>query len=563
MTQKEALDILKMGHSVFLTGAAGAGKTHTLRAYIAWLREEGIETAITASTGIAATHLGGTTIHSWSGLGVRDKLSAQDIDELESRQYLWKRYETTKVLIIDEISMLHHFRFDLLDKLARSFKRNELPFGGMQVVVCGDFFQLPPVSRMGEPPAFFAYSSDAWKNLGLKICYLTEQHRQNDDAFLSVLGDIRSGDVTDDTLEHLRGRYMKEAVSAVQPTKLSTHNENVDAINERELAKIGGDLQIFNMTSHGRKNLVEALKKSCLAPEALGLKAAARVMFVKNNFEKGYVNGTLGEVQAFDDFDAPVVKMANGKHVQVSPESWKVDEDGKTKAEISQMPLRLAWAITIHKSQGMSLDAAEIDLSRSFAPGMGYVALSRVRTLAGIKLLGLGPNALVIHPEVRERDVQFQEESKAAVRDLEALGAKAIAERIADFVFKNSTGKKKSEEEETLDSLPTHIQTKLLIAEKLPLAEIAMQRELKTETIISHIEKLLEEKHEIDIEHIRPAHFKGALFEKISKAFKESLAKNKDFRLAPVKALLDAQKQKVSYEDLRLARLFLELTDEE
>jgi DNA replication protein DnaC len=150
MTQNEALDILKMGKHVFLTGAPGAGKTHTLRAYISYLKEKHIPVAVTASTGIAATHLGGTTIHAWSGLGIKDTLSAQDIDEMEERKYLWERYEKTKVLIIDEISMLHHFRFDLLDKLVRSFKRKDIPFGGMQVVLCGDFFQLPPISRAGE-----------------------------------------------------------------------------------------------------------------------------------------------------------------------------------------------------------------------------------------------------------------------------------------------------------------------------------------------------------------------------------------------------------------------------
>jgi hypothetical protein len=283
--------------------------------------------------------------------------------------------------------MLHHFRFDLLDQLARAFKRNNLPFGGMQVILCGDFFQLPPVSRPGEPEAHFAYRSKIWKEMDLKICYLTEQHRQNDDIFLGVLNDIRNNNVSEDTLLHLKSRYKKEPVSSVPPTKLSTHNENVDQINDVELGKIKGDEKLFEMNSRGKANIVEALKKSCLAPEHLVLKIGARVMFVKNSFEKKFANGTLGIIEGFSGAGFPLVKTASGKLIEATPMNWIIEEDGKIKAEIMQIPLRLAWAITVHKSQGMSLDAAEIDLSRSFAFGMGYVALSRVRSLNGLKLL--------------------------------------------------------------------------------------------------------------------------------------------------------------------------------
>ena len=209
MTQNEALEILKMGHNVFLTGPAGSGKTHTLKAFIEYIKENNIPTAITASTGIAATHLGGVTIHSWSGLGIRDNLTSADLENLESKPYLFKRYEQVKVLIIDEISMLHHFRFDLLNTLGKVFKRSLLPFGGIQVVLCGDFFQLPPVSRPNEPEAYFAYRSKVWGEMDLKICYLEEQHRQSDDSFLGLLNDIRQNNVTEDTLELLKEMVLK------------------------------------------------------------------------------------------------------------------------------------------------------------------------------------------------------------------------------------------------------------------------------------------------------------------------------------------------------------------
>ena len=147
MLQSEALDILKMGRNVFLTGPAGSGKTHVLNAYVQYLKSHAVYVAVTASTGIAATHLGGQTIHSWSGLGVRDKLTDRDIEDLMERQYLYKRFDRTKVLIIDEVSMLHHFRLDLIEWICRQMKHNEKPFGGMQIILSGDFFQLPPVTR--------------------------------------------------------------------------------------------------------------------------------------------------------------------------------------------------------------------------------------------------------------------------------------------------------------------------------------------------------------------------------------------------------------------------------
>ena len=177
MTQKDALDILKMGYNCYITGAAGSGKTHLLNEYIKFLKNKGVEAGITASTGIAATHMGGTTIHSWSGLGIRDNLTEYDLEDLESKKYLYDRFKNTDVLIIDEVSMLHHFRLDLIERIARHLKRNQLPFGGMQVILCGDFFQLPPVSRVGERESLFSYKSETWKKLNLKICYLEEQHR--------------------------------------------------------------------------------------------------------------------------------------------------------------------------------------------------------------------------------------------------------------------------------------------------------------------------------------------------------------------------------------------------
>ena len=551
MTQKEALDVMKMGHNVFLTGAAGSGKTHTISQYIDYLKKNDIGIAITASTGIAATHIGGMTIHAWSGLGVRSELTSHDIDELESRQYLWKRYEATQVLIIDEVSMLHDFRLDLIDRLCRAFKRNEDPFGGMQIILCGDFFQLPPVTRFGEGSADFIHGSRVWREMGLKICYLEEQHRQNDEKYLSILNAIRNNEVEEDIYELLTSRFNAVSDGKIIPTKLYTHNIDVDAENDLELAKIQGVGKEYKMDSHGSKGLVETLKKTCLAPEKLFLKKGARVMFVKNNYEKGYANGTLGEVVAFDSSGFPIVEVASGKRITVGAESWRVEEEGKVRAEILQIPLRLAWAITVHKSQGLSLDAAEINLSKSFVSGMGYVALSRVRSLEGLRLLGLNRNALTVNESVLEFDRYLKQESEKLVTTIEHLGKKEIEGRQQEFLKKISPSKKSKEEK-----LPTHYKTKLLIAEKLPLKDIAEAREMSIDTIISHVEKLIEESKtngvdlDFDIEYLRKGILSDAKLESILNAFKESFQKHGDYRLAPVKYKLG---NSCSYVEIRLA----------
>ncbi len=575
MLQVDALEILKMGHNVFLTGAAGAGKTHTLRAYIKYLREHNIEVAITASTGIAATHIGGMTIHAWSGLGVRDHLTAHDIEGLEEKTYLWKRYENTKVLIIDEISMLHHFRFDLFDKLAKAFKRNDLPFGGMQIIICGDFFQLPPVSRAGEPQAHFAYRSKIWNEMNLKVCYLSEQHRQDDDAFLSVLNDIRNDDVNEGTLGYLQERFQAEIDSDVVPTKLYTHNADVDGINDKELTMLDGHEETYLMNTRGKANLVQLLVKSCLAPEDLRLKIGARVMFVKNNLEKGYVNGTLGIVEEFAGDHYPIISTANGKRIKAEPETWVVEEEGKIKAEISQVPLRLAWAITIHKSQGMSLDAAEIDLSKTFVAGMGYVALSRVKTLSGLRLVGFHARSLMMHPEIMEVDRDLRKKSKQAQDELielqNRLGEQSIEEIQDEFIKRNAGLKKGAGNGGVMDAdgrplkLAAHHQTKALLKEKMSLGDIAKERNIKQDTVLDHIEKLIEEdvleSEGIDISYLKQQAFKdprGRLrFSKIKDAFveyAEKHPKDPEYRLSPVKQALG---NSFSYAEIRLARLFL------
>lgn len=444
MTQQEALEILKLGANVYLTGPAGSGKTFLLNQYVNFLKSKKVAVGITASTGIAATHMSGRTIHSWAGLGIKDELNSDHLTKLLKNINFRIRFLSTRVLIIDEVSMLHSFRLDMVDKVCRAFKKSDLPFGGLQVILSGDFFQLPPVSKNGEDDSF-VHTSNAWNNMNIKICYLAEQHRQQDQSFLKVLNSIRSGDVTDDVLELLATRFNKSVSSPITPTKLYTHNMDVDAINNLELDKIKNEPQTFRMHSKGDKHLVEMLKKGCLASEELILKKGAVVMFVKNNFDKGYVNGTIGKVIDFDSSGLPIVKTLKNKEIIADPAKWEVEENEVVKAEISQVPLRLAWAITVHKSQGMSLDVAEIDLSKSFTFGMGYVALSRVRSLDGIKLMGLNDIALRVNKDVIDLDKQLYEMSKETVNELNKMSWLEKKQKQKQFLktltIKNTKGK--------------------------------------------------------------------------------------------------------------------------
>ncbi len=538
MTQQEALDILKLGYNVYLTGPPGSGKTFLLNEYIDYLKKNRRRVAVTASTGIAATHMDGVTIHSWSGLGIKEKLTEQDIKKLLKKSYLRKKFKDTSVLIIDEVSMLHSFQFDIVNCICQAFKGSAQAFGGMQVVCSGDFFQLPPVQRQGKPK--FITESEIWPRMNMKICYLTEQHRQKDNELATLLSHIRNNNLQ----ESRRMLLDRKETSSLNPVRLYTHNVDVDAINSYELSKIKGEEVVYHMKSNGNENIVAVLKRTCLASERLALKRGAKVMFVKNNFDAGYVNGTLGKVIGFNDEGLPIVETFRGKCIETAPSSWMIEEDDMIKAEISQFPLRLAWAITIHKSQGMNLDAAEIDLSKSFLEGMGYVALSRLSSLAGLKLKGLNDLALLVNEDVMELDKIF----------------KQLSQKAAEFTGKTDIKEKRKSQKQFLESLPekeesgakssisTYRKTRALVDAKLGIKEIAEQRELTEATVMSHLEKLVKSEPNIDLGYLRPSE---DILEEISFAFQESGG----WQLAPTRAILG---NAFSYEEIRLARLFLE-----
>lgn len=555
MTQDQALDILKAGRNVYLTGAAGSGKTHVLNEYIRYLKHRGVGVGVTASTGIAATHLGGTTIHSWSGIGVKETLSPYDIDQLTQKEHLAKRFGKTRVLVIDEISMLPPKMFDTIDQVCRAMKRSEKPFGGLQVVLSGDFFQLPPIVRDGGPVQF-VNASRAWREMDIRVCYLDEQFRQSDRDLEDILNEMRGGDVSEKTRRVLERHYDHVLPDGVVPTRLYTHNADVDSENDAKLATLPGEAMEFEMHTKGKAHLVEALKKGILAPETLRLKEGAVVMFVKNNFDAGYVNGTLGVVEDLSG-EAPIVKTFLGDRIPVLPATWVVEEHDKVLAQVEQLPLRLAWAITVHKSQGMSMDAAEIDLSKAFVPGQGYVALSRLRTLAGLVLRGINEMAFAAHPEVAALDQHLKRESKKWEQVIARFDAHDMRKMHDEFIIrsggtidsaeiaKNAATLK--EKKTAADRVPTHEVTRALVLEGRTLEEIAKERGMTMGTIIGHLEKLKELDPKFDLKRFKPA---ADDLKKIRGAFSASA----DGKLVPVYHALDGA---YSYDDLRLARIFL------
>lgn len=555
MTQERALQILKTGGNVFLTGEPGSGKTYVINKYIAWLEACKVRVAVTASTGIAATHIGGMTIHSWSGIGARDTLTHYDLDHISTQKKTIDKVKKAHVLIIDEISMLDGKVLDMVNAVCKTVRQSEDAFGGLQVIFVGDFFQLPPIAKMGDMMRY-AFESHAWDGARPLVCYLSEQFRHEDEMLLGLLQSIRRNQIEDDHFTLLQ-EQTEITYEHIEPTKLYTHNADVDTVNTGKLRELPGMVRKFQMSSQGNKQLQLSLAKSCLSPELLELKENAMVMCTKNNFEFGYVNGTLGRVVAFDiEGGYPVIETADGRKMIIKPSTWSVSEEGKVLAEIEQVPLRLAWAITVHKSQGMSLDAVEVDLSKAFVYGQGYVALSRVRTLAGLKVLGMSTNALTVDPKIVACDIRFRTESDSvedAFDEMEEVDVTKMHER---FVKAGGgtlvTGDVAISEKKVFERVAkesTYAETKRLLQDKKTIKEIAKERDVVESTVWGHIEKLVEDKLLTlkDISHLTPDTWDEAYTE-----LKEAIDLHGIEKLKPI---YEYAAEKYDYNQVRLARI--------
>ncbi|MCG3879264.1 AAA family ATPase [Psychrobacter sp. Ps6] len=646
MRQSSALDILKTGQNVFLTGSAGSGKTYTLNQYIDYLRARRVPVAVTASTGIAATHMNGTTIHSWSGIGIKDELSDRDLTNLSRKQFLADRLKDTAVLVIDEISMLHAKQLNLVNQVLKHIRKNDKAFGGIQVVVAGDFFQLPPIGSKGETNREkFAFMSEAWLDAKFHICYLSEQHRQVSEAanggldLDDILNQIRRQEVTFEAIAALENTYDQSV--DIKRTRLYTHNLNVNKINDKELALLDGEMMRFEATTSGDSKLVETLKKTVRTQDELILKVGAKVMFIKNNAELGVSNGTMGELIGFaavklddskDSSDAlikddtssdsedtdeatdkktikdkksaakkeaeqskakkpttqkmPVVRLNSGREVIAEPEEWIIeDEAGEVLASYLQVPLCLAWAITIHKSQGMTLDAAEIDLSRTFELGQGYVALSRLKSLAGLQLLGMNDMSLQLDPLARGADKRFLVLSDEADANYAMLDEESMQQAHEKFVLKSGgtlsksvidayaalQKKRREQQQAQIDkkqklgnqvsdkSESTLRATRVLLEESLTIAEISQARQLSQSTIMRHIGELKSQDPSLACDHLRP---EDEVMTAVGNAYVAIKVANNpnDFNddgSIKLRPIFDHLKQSIDYNTIRLALIFI------
>jgi hypothetical protein len=579
MKQKTALEILKTGRNVFLTGSAGTGKTYILNEYIQYLKERGIFPSIVAPTGIAASHIGGMTIHSFFGIGIKDFLNDYEIDLMTQREYLYNRFKNLKILIIDEISMVSPSLFELMDKILRAFKLPYVPFGGVQIVLSGDFFQLPPISKQSREIKF-ACQTSLWKDSDLKVCYLEEKFRQKDDVLVKILDEIRGNNVSEESMKVLKSCYYKELFGNVKFSRLYTHNKDVNVINDEELDMLDEELKIFNSVNKGVKKDVERIFNTSFATSELRLKKGAIVLFIKNNQERGYINGTLGKIIRFDKIlNSPVVETFSGDIITAEPMQWEVEnKNGEIVATVRQVPLKLAWAITVHKSQGMTLDAAEIDLSKTFEVGQGYVALSRIKSISGLRLLGLNSVALQVDKTILYLDKVMKKMSDMNAQNFSLFNKKEKQDMNTKFVIKNKgtvseieikSNRKDLGREKPVSTKLTMKKkkggtlkiTKKLMEEKKNIAQIVKERKLSEKTILKHVEQIAKKYPELDIDYLEP---KKQILNLVNKAIKYISKENNRSNFLEggqmkLRAIYDYLDEKVSYEDIKLAIIFISL----
>jgi len=385
--------------NTLVTGLAGTGKSvvaqELRRTYPG---QFGL--AVTGSTGIAAISIGGVTIHSWAGVGTAE----DDAATIARRIIFDKRRDkqranilACRVLIVDEVSMLSADFIGKLDAVFKIVRKSSRPFGGIRMVFFGDFLQLPPVSKP-EKPAAFAFESEAWKAAEIHVALLTRTFRQADQGFADALKSIRDGEPTEAARKMLNERFhARDSEPENPPVRLVTHNVTADEINTTHLRDVGGIEKTFYATDSHIGEGTDLLK-SCIAPAILTLREGARVMLLTNlNQSKGLVNGTLGWVDSFEKEGVRFI-ADDGESAILAPHLWEVKENEAVIASRSQIPLRLAYAITVHKSQGMTLPKVEAYLGGAFEFGQVYVALSRVKSADGLFIKSGSRAGIKAHP---------------------------------------------------------------------------------------------------------------------------------------------------------------------
>ncbi|XP_066048720.1 ATP-dependent DNA helicase PIF1 [Chamaea fasciata] len=397
--QEAVLGAVRSGKSIFFTGSAGTGKSFLLKRIVGSLPPN--ITYATASTGVAACHIGGTTLHAFAGIGSGQAPLEQCI-QLAERPGVRQHWLACQHLIIDEISMVDGKFFDKLEAVARAVRKRDEPFGGIQLIICGDFLQLPPVCKANEETKF-CFQAKSWKKCIHINMELTEVRRQTDKAFVSLLSAIRVGRCTEEvTRQLMQTAAHRSERDGILATRLCTHKDDVEITNERRLQQLPGKVHVFEALDSDPM-LVKLIDAQCPVGGRVELKPGAQVMLAKNlDVSQGLVNGARGVVVGFESEQKglPKVRFLCGVTQVIKMEKWVIKGPSGVHLSRQQLPLKLAWAISIHKSQGMSLDCVEISLSRVFESGQAYVALSRARSLAGLRVLDFDPKVVRADPAV-------------------------------------------------------------------------------------------------------------------------------------------------------------------
>jgi len=414
--QTDALDVIETGQNVLITGQGGVGKSELIKKVRILYEERGKVIHVTALTGIAALNVKGSTLHRWAGIGLGDKKPDELLRKVRRHPKGKANWLNTSILIVDEVSMLSPELFTKLDYIGKNLRRSDSVFGGIQLIFCGDFCQLGPVKVDA-----YCFESLLWEQCNFVICHLTENMRQSDALFQKMLSEIRMGYASNETKEILRSRIgATVGTDEIQPTRLYSNRASVDEMNIKALRKLTtpeNPTQLFeaydNVTDGSyneeqRENYIGMLEKCCQARKELYLKVGAQVMLINNlDPDAGLVNGSRGVVTSFEFINEnerrPVVKFLNGISLLITHAVWDFEIDDLTTVSRSQLPLILAWGMTLHKCQSMTIDAIEIDLGDTiFAPGQFYTGLSRVRSLEGLSITQLNFDKLICDPKVRE-----------------------------------------------------------------------------------------------------------------------------------------------------------------
>jgi ATP-dependent DNA helicase PIF1 len=413
-SQKKAYDIMKSGENIFITGAAGNGKSLLVNMFCREF-EKRRYIGLTSTTGISAILIGGSTVHSYLGIGLGELPAGElyDFVLMKRPKYIKDRWRSLNTLIIDEVSMLTPELFDKLDYIGRHMRRNDKPFGGMQIILTGDYMQLPAIGTEK-----LCFESKSWKECIKHTVVLTDTFRQTDDKFKKALNEARFGCLSDESVELLQSRedVILDNVHGIEPTKIYGINASVDRENDERLHKLilskhGTEVYeydlVYSIYKKNLSNVEERVQKACLAPRKLRICVGAQVMLLVNlDTENGFANGSRGVVVTFNPSGYPMVKFMNGRIMTIDYYTWDVVENKEKILDITQLPLKIAYAVTTHKSQGQTLDLACVDLTKVFEYGQAYVAISRVKNLEGLSLKNFKREKFFANPKI----VKFYED---------------------------------------------------------------------------------------------------------------------------------------------------------